>query len=463
MPELQHTISKPISFSGKGLHTGKLNHVTLKPGEVNTGILLRRVDLEEEVIFRADCDLIVDVSRGTTIEYRGHEISTIEHLMSAIVAMGVDNLLIEIDGMEVPILDGSAQPFIELIKSAGIQTQNEPRTYFVLNEPIRYYNAEKDVEITAIPHDEFAVTVMIDFDSEVVGQQFAQLKSLSDFEKEIAPARTFCFLHEVESLLEQDLIKGGELSCAIVIVEKELEQSKVEHLSSVFNEKIDWLGKKGVLNSGQLRFDNEMARHKLLDVVGDLGLVGMPIKAKIIASKPGHACNIEFAQLLKKHINKQREIESIPTIDVDAPPILDTIAIKKLLPHRSPFLLVDKVIEMGKTTIVGVKNVTYNEPYFTGHFPQQPIMPGVLQIEAMAQTGGILAISRQNDKEGLQVFLVAVNHCKFRQPVEPGDVLVIKMELIDEMRRGFQKMKGVIYVGRKLVAEAELTAKIHKD
>ncbi len=462
MIEFQHTIAQPVSFSGRGLHTGEDVHVTLSPAKENIGIVFRRIDLEEDVIIKADCDLVVDVSRGTTLEYHGHRVATVEHLISAIVALGVDNLCIELDGQEIPILDGSAQPFIELIQSAGLQQQKEEREYFVLDQTFQYYDPEKDVEMTAIPSDEYAITVMIDFDSEVIGRQYAQLRSLSEFVDDFASARTFCFLHEVESLFELGLIKGGELNSAIVIAEKEIDEAKVDYLAELFNQDVHTIPKKGIVNHAQLRYDNEMARHKLIDIVGDLGLIGTRIKGKIIATKPGHAGNVAFAKRLKKYIREQKKLREIPVVDPNAPAVMDLVAIKKIIPHRNPFLLVDKIVELKESTIVGVKNVTINEPFFEGHFPNKPVMPGVLQIEAMAQTGGILALMREGTPEEFLTYLVEVEHCKFRAPVEPGDTMIIKMELVEELKRGFRKMKGVIYVGQQIVTEVKLTAKIFK-
>ena len=462
MIELQQTISKSVSFSGKGLHTGENVTVKLSPAPVNSGIVFRRTDIENIVNIKADCDLVVDVSRGTTIEYQGQRVSTVEHLMSALVALNIDNIFVELDGQEIPILDGSALPFIEIIESAGFEEQNEERVYFVLDQTFQYYDSEKDVEMTALPFDEYAITVMIDFDSEVIGRQYAQLKNIADFKRDFAAARTFCFLHEVESLLEQGLIKGGELNNAIVISEKEIPENKVKHLANIFNQDIHDLPLKGIVNHKELRYDNEMARHKLIDIVGDLALIGIRIKGKIIASKPGHAGNIAFAQKLKKYIHKQLKIKEIPIIDPNLPPVLDLIAIKKIIPHRFPFLLVDKVIEISETSIVSIKNVTINEPYFEGHFPNQPVMPGVLQIEAMAQTGGILALHNKENPEQYLTYFVKIENCRFKHVVVPGDTMIIKMELLHPIRRGVCFMKGVIYVGQQIVTEAELTAKIFK-
>ncbi|MCO5233213.1 MAG: bifunctional UDP-3-O-[3-hydroxymyristoyl] N-acetylglucosamine deacetylase/3-hydroxyacyl-ACP dehydratase [Chitinophagales bacterium] len=462
MAELQCTIARHISFSGRGLHTGKVVQVALKPAAENFGIQFCRIDTEQRVLIPADCDWVVDVSRGTTIEFQGQKVATIEHLMSAVIAMGIDNLLIELDGQEIPILDGSAQPFVDLILSAGIVEQSLPREYFVLDQTFYFYDEEKDVEMTAIPHEDYSITVMIDFNSEVIGKQYAQLKSLSEFKNNFAAARTFCFLHEVEVLYAQGLIKGGELNNAIVVAEKEIPSSKVSYLAQIFNQNVHSIPEKGIVNHIDLRYTNEMARHKLVDVIGDLGLIGTRIKGKIIASKPGHSANVAFAQQLKKYIREQKRIREIPIVQPNASPIMDLTAIKEILPHRSPFLLLDKVIEISESHIVAVKNVTNNEPFFEGHFPNKPIMPGVLQIEAMAQTGGILALKREGNTKDFLTYLVEVEDCKFKFPVEPGDTLVIKMEILEELKRGFRKMKGIIYVGQRIVAEAKLTAKIFK-
>lgn len=462
MMEWQHTIAKPISFSGKGLHTGKISEVRLVPADEDFGIRFKRVDLEGDVLIAADCDKVVDVSRGTTIAHENHRVATIEHLMSAVSAMGIDNLLIEVNGPEIPILDGSARPFVQKIKETGLSQQTAVREIFVLEETIHFYDAEKDVEMTAIPYSQYALTTMIDFDSMVIGRQYIQLKNISNYEEEISAARTFCFLHEVEELYRQGLIQGGELDCAIVVAEQEIGEEEVKHLAEIFQEDLGNLSTHGVINLEQLRYDDEMARHKLLDVIGDLSLVGTPFQAKIIASKPGHATNVAFAKMIKKHIRQQKKLQEIPAYNPNDQPLIDLVGIQQILPHRAPFLLVDKIMEMDENIILGIKNVTFNEAHFAGHFPDKPVMPGVLQIEAMAQTGGILAIQGEEDKEDLLTLLVSVDQCKFRRTVEPGDTLLIKMELLEKMKRRFRRMKGMIYVGNQLVSEAILTAKIYK-
>ena len=462
MRELQCTIARPVSFSGRGLHTGLEVNVRLLPAKEDTGIVFKREIEGQEILIKADCDLVVDVSRGTTLEYKGCTVATVEHLMSAIVALGIDNLIIEVSGQEIPILDGSAAPFVDIIRSAGIQEQEKERFYFILDQTFQYYDPEKDVEMMAVPAADYAVTVMIDFDSEVIGRQYAQLRSLAEFEQNFASARTFCFLSEVESLYNQGLIKGGELNNAIVISEKNIEPSKIDFLSKLFRQEVHIVPEKGIVNHQKLRYENEMARHKLVDVVGDLGLIGMRIKGKIIATKPGHAGNVAFAKKLKKYIKEQLRLKEIPVVDLSKPPLMDLQEIKEILPHRIPFLLVDKVISRTESSITTVKNVTINEPFFIGHFPNKPIMPGVLQVEAMAQTGGILLLQENKQKDNLMPFLVEIEHCKFKIPVVPGDTMIIKMELLETLKLGFRKMKGIIYVGQNIVTEAVLTAKIFK-
>jgi UDP-3-O-[3-hydroxymyristoyl] N-acetylglucosamine deacetylase/3-hydroxyacyl-[acyl-carrier-protein] dehydratase len=462
MPEFQQTIAQPINFSGRGLHTGANVNVVLLPASPGQGIVFRRTDLPNQPEVKADCDLVVDVSRGTTLEYNGVKVSTIEHLMAALVGLGIDNITIEIDSQEMPILDGSAAPFVNFIEKAGIQLQDQEREYFVLDGTFHYHDPLKDVDMTAIPADDYSITVMIDFNSEVIGKQYAQLKQLSEFKEDFASSRTFCFLHEVEPLLESGLIKGGDLNNAIVVAEEEVSQERLEYLAKLFNQPTEGVNTHGIVNGLALRYKNEMARHKLVDVIGDLGLIGVPIKGKIIASKPGHAANVEFARKLKKYIREQKQLREVPNFDPNAIPVLDLAGIQKTLPHRAPFLLVDKIVEMSEKHIVGVKNVTFNEPFFVGHFPGNPIMPGVLQVEAMAQTGGVLALSSVTDPQNYLTYFLKIENCRFKQPVVPGDTMVIKMELLQPVKRGICVMRGVIYVGNQLVTEAELTAKIFK-
>ena len=462
MIDFQQTIKKDIVFSGRGLHTGKNVTVCIKAAEIDTGFVFVRIDLPEKPQIKADCDLVVEVSRGTTLELNGNRVSTVEHLLAALVGMGIDNAIIELDGPEIPIMDGSAHLFVDLIEQSGIYVQDKIRDYFELSETINFYDPEKDVEMMAIPSDHYSIDVMIDYNSQVLGKQYAKIRNLEDFKTEIASSRTFCFLHEVEPLLESGLIKGGDLKNAIVVAEKRLPENRFKHIADLFNQSTDGINREGIVNKVELRYPNEPARHKLLDVIGDLSLIGCRIKCKIVASKPGHDGNVEFAKLLKKHIKEVRKNKEIPKYNPDKAPIFDLSKIEKILPHRFPFLLIDKIIELNETTVVGIKNVTFNEPFFVGHFPGNPIMPGVLQIEAMAQTGGILVLTQYPDPENYITYFLKIDNCKFKQPVKPGDTLIIKLELIQPIKRGISWMKGSIYVGTNLVTEAELTAKVFK-
>ncbi len=462
MPEFQQTLKESVSISGNGIHTGQYVTLTLNPAEEDKGIVFKRVDLEEQPEVAADVDLVVDVERGTTLSYKGIKVATVEHLLAALVASEVDNVIIELDGEEIPILDGSSMPFLELVERAGIKKLSKEREYFVLEETFNYYDPTKDVEMMAVPNDHYNITVMIDFNSDVLGRQFAQLKHMNQFKEEFASARTFCFLHEVEPLLKDGLIKGGDLSNALVIADEILDDESMRRLSEKYNIPINDINTEGIINDVDLRHYNEPARHKLLDVIGDLALIGMPIKGKIFASKPGHATNVEFAKQLKRYIKEQKKLKEIPTFDPNEKPAIGLEEIKQLLPHRYPFLLLDKVVELTEDHIVGIKNVTINEPFFPGHFPDDPIMPGVLQIEAMAQTGGVMVLSRKDDPEGYMTYFLKIEECKFKQPVRPGDTMIIKMSMIGPERRGINQMHGLIYVGNKLVTEAKMMAKVFK-
>ncbi|MEO5783581.1 MAG: bifunctional UDP-3-O-[3-hydroxymyristoyl] N-acetylglucosamine deacetylase/3-hydroxyacyl-ACP dehydratase [Ginsengibacter sp.] len=457
----QHTIKNELAISGAGIHTGQSVTIRLKPAEPNTGIIFQRVDLPGKPTVKADVDNVIETNRSTTIEQNGARISTIEHIMAALVGMQVDNVLIEIDGEEVPILDGSSEPFIEAFEKIGAAKQGAKKIYYSIDHNITFTDEEKKVEMVALPYHKYRINTLIDFNSPVLGTQHASLKNIADFNKEIAPSRTFCFFHELEVLLANNLIKGGDINNAIVVVDKPVTEEQITRLSKVFNKKDVKITESGILNNLELRFPNEPARHKLLDVVGDLALVGFPFKAHIIANRPGHSSNIKFAKKIKDHIKKNKNRQDIPKYDPNQTPLYDIQEIEKILPHRYPFLLVDKVMELSDTHVIAIKNVTYNEPFFQGHFPGNSVMPGVLLAEALAQTGGFIAIPRDSPDK-YDTYFLKIESCKFKQKVVPGDTLILKMELLHPIRRGICEMKGTIYVGDKLVTEAILVAQIVK-
>jgi UDP-3-O-[3-hydroxymyristoyl] N-acetylglucosamine deacetylase/3-hydroxyacyl-[acyl-carrier-protein] dehydratase len=460
-PDKQHTLGAPISISGTGLHTGVNVDMTLKPANPGFGFQFQRIDLPGMPVVKADCDLVTDTSRGTTLEQGDAKVSTVEHVLAALVGMGVDNCLIEINGPEIPIIDGSSMPFVEIIEEAGVIEQDAAKAWYTIDSNISFYDEVKRVEITAMPATEYKVTTLIDFNSPVLGTQHAQLKHLSEFRQEIAPCRTFCFLHELEALLAHNLIKGGDINNAIVVVDRPVGDEEMGRLAKIFGrEKIE-VKSEGYLNNLELRFPNEPARHKLLDVIGDLALIGYPIKAHIMASRPGHASNVAFARQIKQYIKKNKHTKDVPIYDPNQPPVYTLAQIEKTLPHRFPFLLVDKIIDLTDRCIVGIKNITYNEFFFQGHFPGNPVMPGVLQIEALAQTGGILCINAMPEGQ-YDTYFLKIDNCKFKQKVIPGDTMILKMELIEPIRRGICIMRGSVYVGNKLCTEADLTAQLVK-
>lgn len=458
---MQHTLSKSVSFEGTALHTGELVHVNLIPAEENTGIVFIRTDLAESPEIPALVKHVNRTNRQTILQKGDASVGTVEHLMSSLYAMGVDNLRIELDGSEVPILDGSAAPFVALIKEAGLAEQSAEKNYYVIEEPF-IFNGEDGGEIMALPSEQFEVVSMIDFGSSVLGPQHAHLTHMDQFEEEIAHARTFSFLRELEPLLDQGLIQGGDLNNAIVYVDQEIAPETLTKLKKAFNREDVQVTQNGTLNNIQLRYSNEAARHKLLDVIGDVALLGRPLKGRIIASKPGHGLNAQFTKALAEKIRKEESKPRPPKYDPNVPPIKTVEDIMGLIPHRSPFLLVDKIIELTEDKVVGVKNVTMNEPFFVGHFPGTPIMPGVLQVEAMAQCGGILALSTVPDPENYLTFFMKMDNVKFKKKVVPGDTLIFELSLMAPIRRGIVQMYGRAFVGDTMVSEAELMAQITK-
>ncbi|MCD4832630.1 MAG: bifunctional UDP-3-O-[3-hydroxymyristoyl] N-acetylglucosamine deacetylase/3-hydroxyacyl-ACP dehydratase [Bacteroidales bacterium] len=461
MLQMQKTIKESVSLSGKGLHTGYEVQVTFHSAPINHGFKIQRVDLEGKPFITPIADNVVDTSRGTTLEENGVQVHTIEHLLASLVGLELDNILMEFTGPEAPILDGSSIKYVEALKKAGIVEQEAEKDYYVIKERTVFRDEENDIELVAYPDDQFSIDVMVDYNSKVLGHQYASYHPSHDFEKEIAPSRTFVFFHELEYLLKHNLIKGGDLQNAIVIMENEVSQEELDRMADLFN-KPHVKVKEGILNNIDLRFSNEPARHKLLDILGDLALIGRPIKGKIVASRPGHFANTQLAKIIKDNIKKELSRIAIPKYDPAKKPVYDINQIKELLPHRFPFLLIDKVIELNENSVVGIKNVTMNENFFLGHFPNEPIMPGVLQIEAMAQVGGILALSKVEDPENYQTLFLKIDKVKFKRKVIPGDTIIFRLELISPIRRGLVNMFGQAFVGDDLVMEGELMAQVSK-
>jgi UDP-3-O-[3-hydroxymyristoyl] N-acetylglucosamine deacetylase/3-hydroxyacyl-[acyl-carrier-protein] dehydratase len=457
----QKTIKKEISLTGVGLHTGKEVTMTFKPAPINNGFTFVRVDLQGHPIIEADANYVVNTQRGTNLEKLGVKIQTPEHVLAALVGCDLDNVIIELNASELPIMDGSSKYFVEAIEKAEIEEQEAQRNVYVVKEVISFTDEATGSEILVMPSDDYQVTTMVDFGTKVLGTQNATLKSIADFKSEISNSRTFSFLHELESLLEHGLIKGGDLNNAIVYVDKEISDSTMENLKKAFGKDKITVKPNGILDNLTLHYPNEAARHKLLDVIGDLALIGVRIQGKIIANKPGHFVNTQFAKKLAKII-KIEQRNHVPVYDLNQEPLMDIHKIMSVLPHRPPFLLIDRIIEMSSNHVVGLKNVTMNENFFVGHFPEAPVMPGVLIVEAMAQTGGILVLSTVPDPENYLTYFMKIDNVKFKHKVLPGDTLIFKCELISPIRRGICHMQANAYANGKLVTEAELMAQIAK-
>ncbi|OAV72408.1 UDP-3-O-[3-hydroxymyristoyl] N-acetylglucosamine deacetylase [Bacteroidales bacterium Barb6] len=457
----QRTLASSFSLEGKGLHSGLDIKITFLPAPENHGYKIKRIDLEDEPVIDVLAENVINTLRGTVISKHNAQVSTIEHAMAALYASEIDNCLVEVNAPEFPILDGSSAVFLEGIRKAGIAEQNISKDYYIVKQKIEVVDEETGSSLIILPDDKFSVNVLISFDSPILYNQFATLNDLSDFATEIAASRTFVFVREVETLLKNNLIKGGDLDNAIVIYDKIMPQESLDNLADTIGIPRKNMQELGYVNNKPLVFDNEPARHKLIDVIGDLALIGKPIRGRIIATRPGHKINNQLARTIRKDI-KLNEVQA-PVYNPNIPPVMDINRIRELLPHRYPFLMVDKIIEISETRIVGIKNISTNEPFFQGHFPQEPVMPGVLQVEAMAQTGGLLVLNSLEEPERCSTYFMKIDNVKFRQKVVPGDTLILRIEMITPIRRGISTMKGYVFVGDRLVSEAEFMAQIIKN
>lgn len=466
MKELQRTLKSAIHLKGVGLHTGATVNVTILPAAENHGYRFQRTDVEGQPIIKADADLVVSTERGTTLEQNGVRVHTTEHILASLYGMQVDNALIQIDGPEIPIMDGSSLKFVQAIESVGFQEQTAEREYFEFRQNLPFEDLEKGIEMLAVPADDFRLTVMVDYNSPVLGTQHASMYHIGEFKDQIAACRTFVFLGELEYLAKKGLIKGGDPDNAIVLVEREeVSEKELKDLATLLGKESLEVKIKGigVLNNTKMKFQNEPARHKLLDIVGDLALVGKPIKGHILAARPGHGGNVSFAKIIKDIMRNEKKSGFVKHFDLTKEPVYDINKIEKMLPHRYPFLLVDKIMSIKEDGIVGVKNVTMNEPFFQGHFPGNPVMPGVLQLEAMAQCGGIFSLSTVADPENYSTYFMKIDNVKFKRKVMPGDSLVLELTLLTPIRRGIVHMKGVGYVNGMVVSEAEMMAQVIKE